>query len=91
LIGLTQNTIELVNELSNAAGTRGLRVFRHRSRDELVLSGALVDGPTAGDEVVEAGGAVVFVDAATASLLADRQLDVRVSDGRVHLSLLDAS
>jgi iron-sulfur cluster assembly protein len=90
LLELTKTTIQTVNTLSKATGTRGLRVFRHRSGSE-ILFGALVDRPTAGDEVIEEDGAVVFVDAATASAFADKRLDARVAEGRVHLRLLEQS
>jgi iron-sulfur cluster assembly protein len=91
LLELTQNTIETVNDLSEASDAGGLRIFRHRAEDEFVLSAALVDGPTEGDEIVEVDGASVFLDAAAADVLADKRLDVRVSGGRVQLSLADQS
>jgi iron-sulfur cluster assembly protein len=91
LLELTQNTIETVNDLFEASDTGGLRIFRHRSEDEFVLSAALVDGPTDGDEIVEVDGACVFLDAAAADVLADKRLDMQFSDGRVQLSLVDRS
>lgn len=90
MLELTKNTIKTVSELSEATGTRGLRIFRHRSEDGTVL-GALVDRPSAGDEIVEEGGAFVFVDAASAQAFADKRLDTRVAGGRVHLNLLEQS
>lgn len=91
MLELTQTTIETVNELSKASSMGGLRIFRHRRREALVLAAALVDGPSAGDEVVEDGGALVFVDADTADAVADKRLDAYVADGRVYLSLLERS
>lgn len=89
MLELTQNTIETVNELSQESNMAGLRIFRHRAEDELVLAAALVDGPIAGDEVVEDGGALVFLESAMADALADKRLDAHVSEGRVYLSLLE--
>jgi len=41
---------------------------------------ALVDGPAAGDQVVEEGGARVFVEAAAAEILDDKALDAQVNE-----------
>lgn len=89
MLGLTENAIVTVNDLSKGWG--GLRIFGERAEDELVLSAELVDGPSTGDEVIADGGAVVFVDPATADALADKRLDARFSEGQVQLTLLDRS
>lgn len=91
MLELTENTIETVNELSKASNMGGLRIFRHRAEEDLVLAAALVDRPTPGDEVIEDGGALVFVDADTADAVADKRLDAFIADGRVYLSLLERS
>lgn len=41
---------------------------------------ALADGPVAGDQVVEEGGARVFVEAAAAAELDDKALDAQVNE-----------
>jgi iron-sulfur cluster assembly protein len=41
---------------------------------------ALTEGPAAGDQVVEEGGARVFVDAAAAAVLEDKALDAQVNE-----------
>lgn len=91
MLELTQNTIETVNELSKASNMSGLRIFRRRFEEDLVLAAALVDGPSAGDEIVEDGGALVFLDASTASALADKRLDAQIAEGQVLLSVLERS
>ena len=41
---------------------------------------ALAEGPVAGDQVVEEGGARVFVEAAAAEVLDDKALDAQVNE-----------
>jgi iron-sulfur cluster assembly protein len=41
---------------------------------------ALTEGPAAGDQVVEEGGARVFVEAAAAGVLEDKALDAQVNE-----------
>lgn len=41
---------------------------------------ALAEGPVAGDQVVEEGGARVFVEAAVAAVLEDKALDAQVNE-----------
>jgi len=41
---------------------------------------ALTEGPAAGDQVVEEGGARVFLEAAAAAALEDKALDAHVSE-----------
>jgi len=45
--------------------------------------------PAAGDEVVESGGARVFLDAAAADVLADQVLGVRAHGDHVHFTFDD--
>ena len=89
MLELTQSAIDALNELSKGTDNGGLRIFRHRSVDELKLSAVVVDRPADGDEVVEQGGARVFLDDAVIGVLAGKRLDARVSDGRLRLSVLE--
>jgi len=41
---------------------------------------ALTEGPAAGDQVVEEGGARVFVEPAAAAILQDKALDAQVNE-----------
>jgi Fe-S cluster assembly iron-binding protein IscA len=41
---------------------------------------ALTEGPAAGDQVVEEGGARVFLEAAAAAVLEDKALDAQVNE-----------
>jgi len=91
LLELTQNTIETVTELSQESNLSGLRIFRHEVEEEVGLAAVLVDGPDAGDEIVEDGGAFVYLDAPAAAALADKVLDAHVEDGHMHLSVLERS
>jgi Fe-S cluster assembly iron-binding protein IscA len=51
----------------------------------------LTTQPLEGDEVVDAGGALVFVAAHTAPMLADKTLDAQVADdGAVSFTLADS-
>lgn len=88
---LTQNMIETVNELSQESNMSGLRIFRHEVEDDVVLAATLVDGPLDGDEIVEDGGAFVYLDAPAAATLADKVLDAHIEDGHMRLSVLDRS
>lgn len=48
---------------------------------------SLVEAPAAGDDVIDEGGARVFVEAQTAPMLAEQTLDAQVSDGQVSFFL----
>ena len=52
----------------------------------------LTEGPATGDQVVEEGGARVFVAAAAAPVLADKALDAQVTDqGELAFMIADQS
>jgi iron-sulfur cluster assembly protein len=51
---------------------------------------ALTEGPAAGDQVVEEGGARVFLEAAAAAVLEDKALDAKVNEqGDLAFSISD--
>ena len=51
---------------------------------------ALTDGPEAGDQVVEEGGARIFLEAAAAAVLTDKALDAQVNEqGDLAFSISD--
>ncbi len=91
MLELTQNMIETVSELSQESNMSGLRIFRHEVEEDVGLAAALVAGPIAGDEIVEDGGAFVYLDAPAAEALADKVLDAHIEDGHMRLSVLDRS
>lgn len=85
---LTQTLIETVKELAASSGMGGLRIFSDpRFADEVTLTAALVDAPDADDEVVENGGASLYLDPVAAAVLGQALLDARVAGGRVHLTV----
>ena len=56
---------------------------------EASLEFSVAAGPVEGDEVVENGGATVFLDELAASVLADQKLDVEAHGDHYHFSLGD--
>jgi iron-sulfur cluster assembly protein len=56
----------------------GLRIMKQGAAPSFEL--ALTEGPAAGDQVVEEGGARVFLEPAAAGALEDKALDAQVND-----------
>jgi iron-sulfur cluster assembly protein len=80
--------IRETNELDEKAG---LRVTARLDGDEVAIELDLVDGPEEGDEVVEQGGARVFLDPESSGLLTDVELDVEEHDDHVHFQFAPRS
>jgi Fe-S cluster assembly iron-binding protein IscA len=83
---MTQSAIEVIKHL--APGESGLRVYSSGDPDTEELQVAIVDTPKATDEVVEAGGAQVFLEPQVVDTLDDKVLDA-VQDSRgVHFAVI---
>ncbi len=75
---------------SEAGPEGGLRITGTAEEDgEASLEFSVAPGPVEGDEVVEAGGATVFLDEVAASVLEDKKLDVEAHGDHYHFSLGD--
>jgi Fe-S cluster assembly iron-binding protein IscA len=80
---------QMVEEQAAPQGS-GLRIAAAPSEGpDASLSIDLATEPSAGDTVVEDGGARVFLDEAAASMLDDKVLDATEHDDHVHLSVYD--
>ncbi|WP_372594032.1 adhesin [Actinotalea sp.] len=82
MLTLTDNARSAVHELADGAGlpeSGGMRIAPASEEGSVELS--LVPEPVAGDEVVEGEGFRVYIEPATAALLADQQLDAVLDDG----------
>jgi hypothetical protein len=66
-----------------------IRITAEEVDGETEISIDEASGPSEGDEVVEAGGARVFLDAAAAEVLADQVLGVHSHGDHFHFSFDD--
>jgi iron-sulfur cluster assembly protein len=82
MLTLTDGAVLAIRSLTSQSDLpeeTGLRIMRQgdgASSFRLVLT----EGPVAGDEVVETGGARVFVEAGAAAVLEDQALDAQVNE-----------
>ncbi len=82
MLTLSDGAVSAIRALTaqpDLPGEAGLRIMA-QGEGEPMLQLALADGPMAGDHVVEEGGARVFVEAAAADVLADKELDAQVTE-----------
>ncbi len=80
MLALTENARTAVENIAARAGLPeegGLRIAETTTPGSFELS--LVTAPADGDEVIEAGGARVFVEPTTSEVLSDQQLDATPS------------
>jgi iron-sulfur cluster assembly protein len=90
MLTLTDSAVSAIRSLTSQPELpmeTGLRIM---TQDEEASSFqlALAEGPMAGDQVVEEGGARVFVEAAAAAVLGDKALDAQVNEqGNVAFSV----
>ena len=70
----------------DVAGDGGLRLVADESSDDVELELSVAEEPEDGDEVVEHGGARVFLDPVAARELADQVLDVHSHGDHVHFT-----
>lgn len=81
MLTLTANARHAVRDIAARAHLPrrgGLRIAESRERAG-AFEVSLVEEPVAGDEVIEADGARVFVEPRTATVLTDQQLDAAAS------------
>ena len=82
--------LELSDEAVTALAEIGpLRVTAEETDDGVELQIDEATEPQAGDEVVERGGARVFLDATAAEVLADQVLGVEPHGDHVHFTFED--
>ena len=73
--------IRETNELDEQAG---LRITARLEGDEVAIELDVAEGPAEGDQVVDEGGARVFLDPESAGLLTEVELDVEEHGDHVH-------
>jgi Fe-S cluster assembly iron-binding protein IscA len=92
MITLTDGAVSAIRSLTSQPELpvqSGLRIVA-QNEGEAALQLALTEGPVAGDQVVEEGGARVFLEPAAAAVLADKALDAEVNEqGSVAFSVCD--
>jgi iron-sulfur cluster assembly protein len=92
MLTLTDGAVSAIRSLTSQPelpAQTGLRIVA-QDAGEASFQLALAEGPVAGDQVVEEGGARVFVEPAAAAVLDDKALDAQVNDqGSVAFSVSD--
>jgi iron-sulfur cluster assembly protein len=81
MLTLTDSAVSVIRDLtsqSDLPAETGLRIMT-QAEGAQSFQLALAEGPAADDQVVEEGGARVFVEAAAAAALDDKALDAQVS------------
>jgi Fe-S cluster assembly iron-binding protein IscA len=90
MLTLTENAVRAIRGLTSQQGQAaesGLRIMTSGNQAS-TLQLSLAPSPMAGDEVVEAEGARVFLEPAAVAVLDDKALDATVDDdGGVAFSL----
>jgi iron-sulfur cluster assembly protein len=95
MLTLTDSAVSAIRSLTSQPELpveTGLRIMTQDEQDEGAPSFqlALVEGPVAGDQVVEEGGARVFIEVTAAAVLGDKALDAQVNEqGDVAFSVSD--
>jgi iron-sulfur cluster assembly protein len=89
VLTLTENASTIVKDIAaqpGSADVTGLRISSEDPTQGLMVTAA--QEPVAGDQTVQAHGAVVYLDRPAAEQLADQVLDASVDDdGRVQFAL----
>jgi Fe-S cluster assembly iron-binding protein IscA len=81
MLAVTENAVAVIRDLTSQQTTpdgSGLRIAADPQAGALTLS--LAPRPEAGDQIVDAGGARLFLEAGAATLLDDKAIDA-VVDG----------
>jgi Fe-S cluster assembly iron-binding protein IscA len=82
MLTLTDSAVSAIRSLTSQPdlpGETGLRIMA-QGEGAPSFQLALAEGPVAGDQVVEEGGARVFLEAAAAQVLDDKALDAQVNE-----------
>jgi iron-sulfur cluster assembly protein len=82
-----QQAVRGLTEDPQAPDGAGMRIAAGEQGLEL----SLVEAPIPGDDVIDADGARVFVEAQTAPMLAEQTLDAQVQEGQVAFFLAQPS
>jgi len=92
MLTLTNSAVSAIRDLTTQPELpveTGLRIMA-QGEEAPSFQLALTEGPMAGDQVVEEGGARVFVEAAAAVVLEDKALDAQVNEqGNIAFSISD--
>jgi iron-sulfur cluster assembly protein len=92
MLTLTDGAVSVIRNLTSKPelpAQTGLRLMAQDEGDSSFQL-TLVEGPVAGDQVVEEGGARVYVEPAAAVILDDKALDAEVNDqGSIAFSVSD--
>jgi Fe-S cluster assembly iron-binding protein IscA len=83
---MLQLSPDAVTTIAEFTGGRGLRFVAHETEGEIEFEPTVVDAPEPGDQVVESGGARVFLDTAAAEALDDQVLDIHEHGDHVHFN-----
>ena len=90
MLTLTENASAIVNEITSQPGlaeTAGLRITTENTPEPAFAVSAAQQGEP-GDQVVEQGGATIYLDSSAAELLDDKVLDAAVDpSGKVEFAL----
>lgn len=89
MVTLTDSAIALIRQLTVAkdlGDNGGVRIALGSTRG--ALSVKVADRPHTGDEVVDTGGARLFLDWSAARILDGNQLDASLRDGSVRFAIL---
>jgi Fe-S cluster assembly iron-binding protein IscA len=90
MLTLTENASAIVNEITSQPGlaeSAGLRITSEDSPEPSFAISAAEQGEP-GDQVVEQGGATIYLDESAAQLLDDKVLDAAVDpSGKVEFAL----
>jgi iron-sulfur cluster assembly protein len=86
MLAMTQTAIDVINHI--APGDSGLRVYTAGAPDSQALQIEVAETPQADDQVVEAGGAQVFLEPQAADTLDDKVLDAVQDERGVHFSVV---
>lgn len=86
MLEMTQTAIDVIKHI--APGDAGLRVYTAGAPDSQALQLEIVESPKAEDQVVEAGGAQVFLEPRAADTLDDKVLDAVQDERGVHFAVV---
>jgi Fe-S cluster assembly iron-binding protein IscA len=86
VLEMTQTAIDVIKHI--APGDAGLRVYTAGAPDSQALQVEIAEAPRVDDQVVEAGGAQVFLEPRAADTLDDKVLDAVQDERGVHFSVV---
>jgi iron-sulfur cluster assembly protein len=90
MLTLSASAVEAVDHLLHSPEVPDDAGLRIRAAGDSQLTLEIAAEPAPGDQVIEQGGARVFVDAEAAPILADAQLDARTDGDQVEFGLISS-